>query len=79
MLDAHDDMHRARSLDDLYGDLAANRFTAGWYKKWPSLYPEPRADYTPQHWRRCSRQLLRSTMSVANRTAQGAACFAFHQ
>lgn len=51
MLAAHDALQGARSLDDLYGALAANRFTAGWHKKRPSLYAEPRADYTPQHWR----------------------------
>ena len=51
MLDTHDALQGARSLDELYGVLADHRFTAGWHKKRPSLYAEPRADFTPQHWR----------------------------
>jgi gentisate 1,2-dioxygenase len=41
----------ARSLDELYGVFNANRYTAGWHKKRPSLWSEPNVTFTPQHWR----------------------------
>jgi gentisate 1,2-dioxygenase len=44
-------LSRAQSLDDLYPVLNANRFTAGWHKARPSLWPEPRTAYRPMHWR----------------------------
>jgi gentisate 1,2-dioxygenase len=42
---------QAQGLDDLYPVLHANRFTAGWHKARPSLWPEPRTAYRPLHWR----------------------------
>jgi gentisate 1,2-dioxygenase len=51
MTSARAQIEGATSLDDLYGVFAANRYTAGWHKKRPSLYPEPKAEFTPQHWR----------------------------
>ena len=41
----------ADGLDALYPVLDANRMTAGWHKKRPSLWKEPRTDYRPLHWR----------------------------
>lgn len=41
----------ARSLDDLYGVFAEGRLTAGWHKKRPSLWPQPRTEYRPNRWR----------------------------
>jgi gentisate 1,2-dioxygenase len=44
------DLLAATGLDALYPVLAANRMTAGWYKKRASLWPQPRTDYRPRHW-----------------------------
>lgn len=41
----------ASGLDDLYPALAASRMTAGWHKKRPSLWKEPRTEFRPLHWR----------------------------
>lgn len=41
----------AQSLDDLYPVLNANRMTAGWHKIRPSLWPQPRTEFRPMHWR----------------------------
>ena len=41
----------AHSLDDLYPVLSANFLTAGWHKKRPSLWREPRTAFQPLHWR----------------------------
>lgn len=41
----------ACSLDDLYGVFAEARLTAGWHKKRPSLWPQPRTEYRPNRWR----------------------------
>lgn len=40
----------ADHLDALYPVLDAHRMTAGWHKKRPSLWREPRTDYRPLHW-----------------------------
>jgi gentisate 1,2-dioxygenase len=42
---------KADSLEDLYASLIPNHFDAGWNKKTPSLWPEPRKTYEPTHWR----------------------------
>lgn len=44
-------LRRAQSLEDLYPVLAANRLTAGWHKKRPSLWKEPKTGFQPLHWR----------------------------
>lgn len=44
-------LQSAQSLDDLYPVLSANRLTAGWHKKRPSLWKEPRTEFQPLHWR----------------------------
>ena len=49
--DAKQQLLAASSLEELYPIIAANLMTAGWHKKRRSLYPEPRADYQPLHWR----------------------------
>jgi gentisate 1,2-dioxygenase len=41
----------ARNLDDLYKVFNVNHYTAGWHKKRPSLWDEPKSDFKPQHWR----------------------------
>lgn len=41
----------ASGLDDLYPALASSRMTAGWHKKRPSLWKEPRTEFRPLHWR----------------------------
>ncbi len=41
----------AQNLTDLYPVLNANRMTAGWHKIRPSLWPEPRTEFSPMHWR----------------------------
>lgn len=41
----------ARSLDELYPALGANLMTPGWHKKRPSLWPAPRTEFRPLHWR----------------------------
>jgi len=38
-------------LDTLYGRLDTRSITAGWNKKTPSLYPEPKKNYVPFQWR----------------------------
>lgn len=44
-------IENASGLDDLYPALAASRMTAGWHKKRPSLWKEPRTEFRPLHWR----------------------------
>ncbi|MET0311922.1 MAG: cupin domain-containing protein [Burkholderiaceae bacterium] len=39
------------NLDSLYPVLNRERFTAGWHKARPSLWKEPRTEFTPRHWR----------------------------
>jgi gentisate 1,2-dioxygenase len=41
----------AESLERLYGLLAPLHIDAGWAKPTPSLWPEPRPELTPAHWR----------------------------
>lgn len=41
----------AADLDALYPVLEANRMTAGWHKKRPSLWPSPATAFRPLHWR----------------------------
>lgn len=38
------------NLEQLYPVLNRERFTAGWHKARPSLWPEPRTPFTPRHW-----------------------------
>jgi len=45
------DLLAATTLESLYPVLAANRMTAGWHKKRPSLWTEPRTTCQAQHWR----------------------------
>jgi gentisate 1,2-dioxygenase len=45
------DLLAATDLDALYPVLDANRMTAGWHKKRPSLWPSPRTGFRPAHWR----------------------------
>lgn len=45
------DLSAATSLEELYPALAAHRMTPGWHKKRPSLWPEPRTNFKPLHWR----------------------------
>lgn len=45
------DLLEANDLTALYPVLDANRMTAGWFKKRASLWPQPRTDYRPLHWR----------------------------
>ena len=47
---AREQLLGAENLDALYPLLDAHRMTAGWHKKRPSLWKEPRADYQPRHW-----------------------------
>jgi gentisate 1,2-dioxygenase len=42
---------QARGLDDLYPILRDRRFTAGWHKKTPSLWPEPKTAFQPRNWK----------------------------
>lgn len=39
-----------RNLDEIYPVLADLRATAGWHKKRPSLWKEPRTEFQPMHW-----------------------------
>ena len=41
----------AQNLDELYPIFNAARFTAGWHKKRPSLWPNPTTQYRPMTWR----------------------------
>lgn len=43
-------LQAATDLDALYPVLDANRMTAGWHKKRPSLWKEPLTEYQPLHW-----------------------------
>lgn len=38
-------------LEDLYPVFEAGRMTAGWHKKRPSLWRQPRTAFQPMHWR----------------------------
>ncbi len=44
-------LRRVQSLDALYERLGEIHVTAGWNKREPSLYPEPRRNFEPMHWR----------------------------
>jgi gentisate 1,2-dioxygenase len=39
------------NLEELYPVLNRERFTAGWHKARPSLWKEPRTEFTPRQWR----------------------------
>lgn len=39
------------SLDELYPVLSSLRMTPGWHKKRPSLWKQPRTEFSPLHWR----------------------------
>jgi len=41
----------ATGLDELYKVFDANHYTAGWHKKRPSLWREPKTEFRPLHWR----------------------------
>jgi gentisate 1,2-dioxygenase len=41
----------ANSLDELYPVLSEQRMTPGWHKKRASLWPAPRTEFQPLHWR----------------------------
>lgn len=42
---------RIENLEQLYPVLNRERYTAGWHKARPSLWPEPRTPFAPRHWR----------------------------
>ena len=48
--EAIDRIKATRNLDEIYPVLAALRTTAGWHKKRPSLWKEPRTQFQPMHW-----------------------------
>lgn len=54
----------ARGLEDLYPALDSSRMTAGWHKKRPSLWKEPRTQFQPLHW---SYELGKSALDQAGR------------
>jgi gentisate 1,2-dioxygenase len=43
-------LSQSGSLDELYGHLAQLRIGAGWAKKTPSLWPEPKKSFEPFRW-----------------------------
>jgi gentisate 1,2-dioxygenase len=45
------DLERAATLDQLYPLLNKLNLMAGWNKPEPSLWPEPRKNFVPAHWR----------------------------
>jgi len=45
------DIRATSNLDDLYKVFADNHLTAGWHKKRPSLWREPRTGFQPLNWR----------------------------
>ncbi len=51
MATATDDLERAATLDELYPALNRLNLMAGWNKPEPSLWPEPRKNFVPAHWR----------------------------
>ena len=44
------DLKQAVSLEELYGHLAPINMGAGWAKKTPSLWPEPKKTFRPHRW-----------------------------
>jgi len=48
---ARPELSDVRSLEELYPRLAKLHITAGWNKPQPSLYPEPKRNFHPVHWR----------------------------
>ena len=46
-----EDILKTSGLDALYPVLASMHMTPGWHKKRPSLWKEPRPDFSPMHWR----------------------------
>ncbi len=44
-------LNSAKNLDDLYKVFDVSRYTAGWHKKRPSLWREPKSEFRPMHWR----------------------------
>ncbi len=51
MATATEDLARAATLDQLYPALNRLNLMAGWNKPEPSLWPEPRKNFVPAHWR----------------------------
>ena len=48
---SRDDLARSGSLDELYGKLALIGIAPGWNKKVASLWPTPKKNFAPAHWR----------------------------
>lgn len=51
MTDVINALKRTENLEQLYPVLAENRYTAGWNKARRSLWPEPKTEFQPLHWR----------------------------
>ncbi len=48
---ATQDFDTAHNLDELHALLEGIKVKNGWSKPTPSLYPQPKQDYVPAHWR----------------------------
>ncbi|HUD88734.1 MAG TPA: cupin domain-containing protein [Xanthobacteraceae bacterium] len=50
-LPTRDDLARSGSLEELYGKLGQIGIAPGWAKATPSLWPAPRKNFAPAHWK----------------------------
>jgi gentisate 1,2-dioxygenase len=48
---SREDLAQSGSLEELYGKLSLVGIAPGWAKATPSLWPEPRKNFMPAHWR----------------------------
>ncbi len=50
-LPTRDDLAQSGSLEELYGKLGQIGIAPGWAKATPSLWPAPRKNFAPAHWK----------------------------
>jgi gentisate 1,2-dioxygenase len=48
---SRDDLAKSGTLEELYGKLDQIGIAPGWAKRTPSLWPAPRKNFVPAHWR----------------------------
>lgn len=67
-----DDIAKSSGLDELYPLFERERYTAGWHKKRPSLWPEPATAFRPMHWsyREARAALERASLWIGTELAE---------
>ncbi|HTP92565.1 MAG TPA: hypothetical protein VMJ52_12565, partial [Xanthobacteraceae bacterium] len=50
-LPSRQDLAQSGTLEELYGKLGQIGIAPGWAKATPSLWPAPRKNFAPAHWK----------------------------